>query len=93
MQTLIDPFELHAASFRQIPEEPASGKHLVSEGVNAREAARATLMDVDEIAWFADDSWEDDEVTQELDLDLEEDMPRRAVVARGRGARVWMSEE
>ena len=92
MQTLIDPFELHAASFRTIPEEPASGKHLVSEGVNAREAARATLMDVDEIAWFADD-WEDDEVTQELDLDLEEALPRRAVVPRGRGARVWMSEE
>ena len=88
MHTLLDPFELHAASFRQLPEEPASGKHLVSESVNAR----ATLMDVDEIAWFADD-WEDDEVTQELDLDLEEDLPRRALVPRGRGARVWMSEE
>ncbi|MGH7283627.1 MAG: hypothetical protein ACRELY_19040 [Polyangiaceae bacterium] len=88
MQTLIDPFELHAASFRQIPDEPVSGKHLVSEGVNTR----ATLMDVDEIAWFADDDWADDEVTQELDLDLEEDLPRRAVVPRGRGARVWTSE-
>ena len=88
MQTLIDPFELHAASFRQIPEEPVSGKHLGAESVNAR----APLMDVDEIAWCAAD-WEDDEVTQELDLDLEEDLPRRALVPRGRGARVWMSEE
>lgn len=87
MQTLIDPFELHASKFI-VPEEPVSGKHLVAD--SARNL-RATLMDVDEIAWFAETEWEEDEVT--LELDLEEDLPRRAVVPRGRGARVWTSEE
>jgi len=51
------------------------------------------LLDVDEIAWAGDDDdlEYDEEPTLELDLDME--MPRRQLPPRGRGARVWTSEE
>jgi len=67
--------------------------------------SRATLLDVDEITWCGDvggdiaaeDSgdrlvdYDDEELT--LDLDLESEMPRRMLPPRGRGARVWTSED
>ncbi len=83
MQTLIDSFELQDVVIRTAPE---SGVTLAGQS-----AARATLLDVDEIAWFADeeDDFEDEEVTLELDL---EEMRRPAVAPRSRGNRVWTSE-
>ena len=82
MQTLIDSFELSNVVIRQAPE---SGVTLAGQA-----NARATLLDVDEIAWFADeDGFDDDEVTLELDL---EEM-QRPLSPRARGARVWTSEE
>lgn len=85
MQTLIDSFELQDVVIRTAPE---SGVTLAGQS-----ASRATLLDVDEIAWFADDDddgFDDEEVTLELDL---EEMRRPAVAPRSRGNRVWTSEE
>ncbi|MEO8797848.1 MAG: hypothetical protein ABI551_08185 [Polyangiaceae bacterium] len=82
MQTLIDSFELQDVVIRTAPE---SGVMLAGQS-----AARATLLDVEEIAWFADDDgFDDEEVTLELDL---EELRRPALAPRSRGNRVWTSE-
>jgi hypothetical protein len=92
MQTLIDPFELsysstYSSSAFPRPSEQ-SGPRLIPPGdLNAR----ATLLDVDEIFWSADDDEYEEEKT--LDLDLDEALPRPQVAPRGRGARVWTSED
>ena len=88
MQTLIDPFELSYATKAFPRASEQSGPRLIPPGeINAR----ATLLDVDEIFWAADDDYDDEEKT--LELDLEEEMPRPQLAPRGRGARVWTSED
>ena len=93
MQTLIDPFELSYSTkaFSRSGEHRSgaqSGPRLIPP---ADLSARHTLLDVDEIAWAGDDDDLDEEPT--LDLDLDAEMPRRQLPPRGRGARVWTSEE
>ena len=57
MQTLIDPFELSYAT-KAFPRNEQSGPRLIPPGeINAR----ATLLDVDEIFWAADDDYEEDD--------------------------------
>lgn len=87
MQTLIDPFELSYSTKAYLPKREESGTRLIPP----MNGARATLLDVDEIAWFDDD----DSVTGEvlLELDLEGEIPHRHLAPCGRGARVWTSED
>jgi hypothetical protein len=90
MQTLIDPFEL---SFTKAYSR--SGEQSGPRLIPAANGARATLLDVDEIAWFdTDDDNDDEDITGEvmLELDLEQ-MPRQQLPPRGRGARVGTSED
>ncbi|MEO8876168.1 MAG: hypothetical protein ABI461_11320 [Polyangiaceae bacterium] len=94
MQTLIDPFELgHSTkAFSRSGERPHAPPVITVR--NDFTGPRATLLDVDEITWVAssdDDDFLDEEVTLELDLDSE--LPRKVIAPRGRGARVWTSEE
>lgn len=94
MQTLIDPFELgHSLhSTKAYPATQESGPRLIPP----LSGARATLLDVDEIAWMGEDDDNDSyEITDEvmLDLDLENAVPRRVLPPRTRGARVWTSED
>lgn len=96
MQTLIDPFELgHSTkAFSRSGEHPHAVKAAVITVRTDYTGPRATLLDVDEITWVAsadDDDDEEEELTLELDLDSE--MPRKVLPPRGRGARVWTSEE
>jgi hypothetical protein len=87
MQTLIDPFELSFSTKTYSKTREESGTRLIPP----LNGARPTLLDVEEIAWF-DDA---DEITGEvmLELDLEGEIPHRLLAPRGRGARVWTSED
>jgi hypothetical protein len=92
MQTLIDPFELSYSTKAYSPKREESGTRLIPP----MNGARATLLDVDEIAWMGNDDDNDSyEITDEvmLDLDLENAVPRRQLPPRGRGARIWTSED
>jgi hypothetical protein len=99
MQTLIDPFELGYSSLHSTKAHSLSAKQPQESGtrlIPPMNGARATLLDVDEIAWMGDDDDDDScEITDEvmLDLDLENAVPRRQLPPRGRGARVWTSED
>jgi hypothetical protein len=101
MQTLIDPFELghsslHSTKAYSTKARDESGPRLTARAIPPLSGARATLLDVDEIAWMGDDDDNDSyEITDEvmLDLDLENAVPRRQLPPRARGARVWTSED
>ena len=100
MQTLIDPFELGYSSLHSTKAysttREESGTRLRTREVPPMNGTRATLLDVDEIAWMGEDDDDDSyEITDEvvLDLDLENAVPRRQLAPRTRGARVWTSED
>lgn len=97
MQTLIDPFELGYSSLNSTKAYTKAREESGTRLIPPMSGARATLLDVDEIAWMGNDDDDDDsyEITDEvmLDLDLENAVPRRQLAPRTRGARVWTSED
>ncbi len=98
MQTLIDPFELGYSSLHSTNAYSRSGESSGPRLIPPTNGARATLLDVDEIAWFADEDEEDITGEVMLELDLEGQLKgatphREPLPPRGRGARVWTSED